>query len=129
MRICSLLPSITEILFALGLGDSVVGVTHECDWPPEAQTKTRLTSSRIRTDSQTSAEIDAQVCQQAGSLYNLDTAALAQIKPDLILTQSLCPVCAVDEKMVREAAARLTPSPRVRAYHPVCLADISAMMR
>jgi iron complex transport system substrate-binding protein len=129
MRICSLLPSITEILFELGLGESVVGVTHECDWPLEAQTKTPLTSSRIHTQECTSAEIDAQVRSEPGSLYDLDTRSLARLAPDLILTQSLCPVCAVDEQMVREAAARLAPAPLVRAYHPTCLTDVVAMIR
>jgi iron complex transport system substrate-binding protein len=129
MRICSLLPSITEILFELGRGDSVVGVTHECDWPPQAQMRSQLTSSRIRTESCTSAEIDAQVRRESGSLYELDATALASLKPDLILTQSLCPVCAVDETQVREAAASLTPVPLVQAYHPMCLADVIAMIR
>jgi iron complex transport system substrate-binding protein len=129
MRICSLLPSITEILFELELGESVVGVTHECDWPPEALSKPQLTSSRINTQNRSSAEIDAQVRLELGSLYNLDAALLEELAPDLVLTQSLCPVCAVDESLVRKVADSLPSRPLVRAYHPTCLADVIATIR
>jgi iron complex transport system substrate-binding protein len=129
MRICSLLPSITEILFELGLGECVVGVTHECDWPPEALSKSQLTSSRIETENCSSAEIDAQVRIDPGSLYNLDVSSLEKLKPDLILTQSLCPVCAVDESLVRRVTESMPSRPRVRAFHPTCLADVLAMIR
>ena len=96
MRICSLLPSITEVLFELGLGDHIVGVTHECDWPAEAMVKPKLTRSRIRGEGCSSSEIDQQVREQAGSLYELDAETLARLQPDFIFTQSLCPVCAAE---------------------------------
>ena len=128
MRICSLLPSIKETLFALGMGDSVVAVTHECDWPPEARTKTPVTCSRIRGEDCSSAEIDQQVREHDGSLYNLDTEMLARLAPDLILTQSLCPVCAVSEATVRATAKELANSPVVFSFQPTCLADVRAMI-
>ncbi|MBI3462251.1 MAG: cobalamin-binding protein [Planctomycetes bacterium] len=129
MRICSLLPSITETLFELGLGNSVVAVTHECDWPPEARTRTPVTRSRIRVEDQSSAQIDQQVREHDGSLYDLDADALARLRPDLILTQSLCPVCAVDETTVRQFAKFLPGEPRVFSYHPTRLADVLAMIQ
>lgn len=128
MRICSLLPSITEILFELGLGDSVVGVTHECDFPQQAQSRVKLTDSRIQGEGRSSAEIDEQVRGQAGSLYELDAHALAQLKPDIIFTQSLCPVCAVDETTVRRVATTLSSQPKVVSYHPTCLSEIFDMI-
>lgn len=97
MRIWSLLPSATEILFALGLGDQVTGVTHECDYPPEANSRHRVTISYIDS-SVSSAEINEQVTRrfQAGKqLYGLDENLLRTDPPDLIVTQDLCPVCAV----------------------------------
>lgn len=129
MRICSLLPSITEILFELKLGDRIVGVTHECDWPPEAQAKPSLTRSRIHGERLTSAEIDSQVRIDPSSLYDLDIERLRELRPELILTQSLCPVCAVDETMVRTVAAHLSPVPEVRSFHPQCLADVLRVIR
>jgi iron complex transport system substrate-binding protein len=126
MRICSLLPSITEILFEIGLGDQVVAVTHECDWPPRAQSIPHVTRSRIQTEHSSSAAIDAQVRAEAGSLYDLDRPLLAELAPDVILTQSLCPVCAVDETMVRDWAAGLAPAPSVHAYHPRTIAEVLA---
>jgi iron complex transport system substrate-binding protein len=129
MRICSLLPSVTEILFEVGLGDCVVGVTHECDWPPEARSKPPVTSSRIETQNCTSAEIDAQVRLDPASLYDLDIHRLESLAPDLILTQSLCPVCAVDESLVRRVAGSLPSHPLVRAYHPTCVADVFQVIR
>lgn len=97
MRIWSLLPSATEILFALGLGEQVTGVTHECDYPPEAATRPRVTVSFIDS-SRPSAEIDAQVTERFQSgrrLYGIDQERLRRDPPDLIVTQDLCPVCAV----------------------------------
>jgi iron complex transport system substrate-binding protein len=128
MRICSLLPSITEVLFELGLGDEVVAVTHECDWPAAARAKPAVTRSRIRTYEQSSAAIDQQVRQHDGSLYELEGDTLAKLRPDLILTQSLCPVCAVDESLVRDTAKALPGQPAVFSYHPTCLADVRRMI-
>lgn len=128
MRICSLLPSITEVLFELGLGDQIVGVTHECDWPPEALARPKLTRSRIPGDGFSSAEIDQHVREQPGSLYDLDGEMLARLRPDIIFTQSLCPVCAVDENTVRDISAALPRPPKVFSYHPTCLREILAMI-
>jgi iron complex transport system substrate-binding protein len=128
MRICSLLPSITETLFELGLGESVVAVTHECDWPPEARTKPAVTRSRIQLEGHSSADVDQQVRDHSGALYDLDTDALARLRPDLILTQSLCAVCAVDETAVRDAAASLPGAPTVASFAPTCLAGVMAMI-
>jgi iron complex transport system substrate-binding protein len=97
MKIWSLLPSATEILFALGLGDEVTGVTHECDYPPGAATKPRVTFSHVDS-SRMSGEIDRQVTERfaAGQqLYGIDVERLRADPPDLIVTQDLCPVCAV----------------------------------
>lgn len=97
MKIWSLLPSSTEILYAIGLGDQVTGVTHECDYPPDAATKPRVTFSHVDS-SKPSAEIDRQVVQhmRAGrQLYNIVEERLRSDPPDLIVTQDLCPVCAV----------------------------------
>jgi iron complex transport system substrate-binding protein len=97
MRIWSLLPSATEILFALGLGDEITGVTHECDYPPEANAKPRVTFSHVDSY-RLSGEIDRQVTERfrAGQqLYGIDEDQLRENPPDLIVTQDLCPVCAV----------------------------------
>ncbi len=124
MRICSLLPSITEILFEIGLGEHVVGVTHECDWPPPARSRPHLTHSRIRGEGCNSAEIDRQVREQTGSLYELDAERLAELRPDIIFTQSLCPVCAMDEIVVRRVAATLSGIPTVYSFCPTCLREV-----
>jgi iron complex transport system substrate-binding protein len=97
MKIWSLLPSATEILFAIGLCDEITGVTHECDYPPEANTKPRVTSSHVDS-SRLSGEIDRQVTERfrAGQqLYGIDEDQLREDPPDLVVTQDLCPVCAV----------------------------------
>src|SRR6476660_3053138 len=97
MRIISLLPSATEICFALGLGDELVGVTHECDYPSAALVKPKITRSKAK-EHLSSADIDSLVRSQldeTGSIYELDLDALEYLKPNLILTQRLCTVCAV----------------------------------
>ena len=97
MRIWSLLPSATEILFALGLGDEVTGVTHECAYPPEAASKLRVTVTSIDS-TRSSREIDEQVTwhfQHGRQLYGIDEERLRADPPDVIVTQDLCPVCAV----------------------------------
>ena len=106
MRIVSLLPSLTELVCNLGRGGDLVGVTHECDYPDEVRKLPHLTRSRIPGAS-SSAEIDALVAGQAGSLYELDERLLAELSPDLILTQEQCDVCAVSEAIVRRAAGCL----------------------
>jgi iron complex transport system substrate-binding protein len=105
VRIVSLLPSATEIVYALGLEDDLVGVTHECDWPPEAVTK-RVVSTSALPHSATPAEIDAAVSASiaAGSpIYRLDADAVRELRPDIVLTQDLCAVCAVPSGHVNKA--------------------------
>lgn len=98
MRICSLLPSATEIVGHLGLTDSLVGVSEECDWPPDVRGLPVVTASRVDPTSLTSAEIDGAVraaVADGSSLYALDERLLDELAPDVILTQDLCTVCAV----------------------------------
>ena len=128
MRIVSLLPALTELVCALGRADWLVGVTHECDFPEGVERLPRLTRGRI-PESLTSAEIDAVVAEQRGSLFELDEALLAELEPDLILTQEQCDVCAIDEATVRRCATRLPGSPRVESVNPVTLAGVFEMFR
>ncbi len=128
MRIASLVPSATEMLFALGLGDQVVAVTHECDYPAEAASLPHLTRSVI-PDGLSSAEIDEAVREHVGSgrhLYELDEAALTELRPDLICTQAVCEVCAVSYDDVRALAGRLPGQPEVISLDPERLADVIA---
>ncbi|MFN2597495.1 MAG: cobalamin-binding protein [Pyrinomonadaceae bacterium] len=132
-RIVSLLPSATEIVCALGLADALVGVTHECDYPPEVVGKPVLTASRISHQTMTGAEIDTAVRAQLdghGSIYDLDEELLRALKPDLILTQELCDVCAVSYKTVERAAARvLDADARVVSLEPNTIRDIFSNVR
>lgn len=124
MRICSLLPSATEIVYALGLGDRLVAVTHECDTPPEAATKPRITRSAIDPATLTSAQIDALVAEHVHEhrgIYQLDRALLEQLDPDLILTQELCEVCAVSYDEVQRAARTLYGERRILSLEPTTL--------
>jgi iron complex transport system substrate-binding protein len=126
MRIASLVPSATEMLFALGLGESVVAVTHECDYPPEAGALPHLTSTVIG-EGLGAAEIDAEVKRLVGEgrpLYELDEAALAAAAPDLIVTQAVCDVCAVAYEDVAAVAARLPGKPAVLRQDPATLAEV-----
>ena len=126
MRVCSLLPSATEIVFALGMGPSLVGVTHECDYPAETAGIPKVTRSHIPPGS-SSAEIDAAVSSTLGaegSLYELDLPLLERLQPDLILTQRLCDVCAVSFDRVQEAVKSLASRPAVMNLEPHSLADI-----
>ncbi|MBI3090751.1 MAG: cobalamin-binding protein [Candidatus Tectomicrobia bacterium] len=127
MTICSLLPSSTEILFALGLGDDVVAVTHECDYPPAARGRPVITGSVLDRKDLPGAEIDARSREQlhgAGSIYHLDTALLHRLAPDLIITQALCEVCAVAYPLVEEAALGLERPARVLALEPTTLDEV-----
>ena len=127
MRICSLLPGATEILFALELGDSIVGVTHECDFPPEAREKRVMVRSVVDSGALTSAEIDLQVSKllSAGkSLYTLDIAGLRAVQPDIIITQGLCEVCALDYDNVVRAARLLAKEPEIISLNPHSLTDV-----
>jgi iron complex transport system substrate-binding protein len=126
MRIASLVPSATEALFALGLGDSVVAVTHECDHPEAATPLPRLTSSVVEPGLEP-AQIDSRVRELVGAgeaLYELDEDALAAERPDLIVTQALCAVCAVSYDDVRTVAARLPGSPAVLSLDPSTLDEV-----
>jgi iron complex transport system substrate-binding protein len=126
MRIASLVPSATEMLFALGLGGDVVGVTHECDHPPAARELPHLTAT-VLPDGLSAGEIDAAVKAVVGegrALYSLDEARLAELAPDLIVTQAICDVCAVSFEDVVEVAARLPGRPRVVQQDPSRLGEV-----
>jgi len=126
MRIASLVPSATEMLFALGLGDEVVAVTHECDYPPAASRLPHLTAT-VLPDGLAAGEIDAAVKAVVGegrALYSLDEARLAELAPDLIVTQAVCDVCAVSFADVVEVAARLPGRPRVLQQDPSSLGEV-----
>lgn len=128
MRIVSLVPNATEILFAIGAGDDVVGVSHECDYPPEARTRPVLTGSAL-TPGMTPNEVDAAVSAQlasGASLYTLDEKRLAELDPDLLFTQELCPVCAVSTAQVGDAVAPMTRCPEVLSLDPTRLEDVLA---
>ena len=120
MRIVSLVPHATELLFALALGDQVVGVTHECDYPDEASRRTRVTRD-VLPPGLSPAEIDAAVrerTERGEAIYALDTEALRALEPDLIVTQALCPVCAVSYDEVVAEAERIVSCPKVIALDP-----------
>ena len=126
MRIASLVPSATEMLFALGLGEQVVAVTHECDYPPEAASKPHLTRTVI-PEGLSAAEIDAEVRRVTGEgrhLYELDEAALSELDVELIVTQAVCEVCAVSFEDVEAVAARLQTRPEVISLDPARLSDV-----
>jgi iron complex transport system substrate-binding protein len=128
MRIVSLLPSATEILFALGVGDDVVGVTFECDWPPEARGR-RIVSTTELPDGLTPGEIDAEVRRRVAAgeaLYRLDEGALADLDPELIVTQDLCEVCALDVADVDAALAHLGCQADVLTLDPSRLDEVIA---
>lgn len=126
MRIVSLVPSATEMLFALGLMDEVVAVTHECDYPPTAATLPRVTRDRLPAGL-TTAQIDAAVKERTlkgESIYELDTALLHELQPDLIITQALCKVCAVSVDDVRAVAEEIDSQPMVVALDPHTLGEV-----
>jgi iron complex transport system substrate-binding protein len=131
MRIVSLVPHATELLFALGLGEDVVGVTHECDHPPAAAALARVTRD-VLPPGLGPGEIDAAVRERtlAGeAIYELDGDALAELEPDLIVTQALCPVCAVPYEQVSELAEELPSRPRVIALDPHTLGETQTDVR
>jgi iron complex transport system substrate-binding protein len=129
MNIISLLPSTTEICYLLGLGDQLVGVTHECDYPPEARSKPHLTRNVLPPGEHSSAEIDRMISERVlhgEPIYDLDHELLAKLEPDLILTQELCDVCAVSYDEVLRAAQALPKVPRVASFEPRSVGDILA---
>ena len=126
MRICSLLPSATEIAYALGLGDSVFGVSHECDFPADAATKPCLLRPRVDPQAMP-AEIDRQVNEiiaRGESIYAVDADLLRSLAPDLILTQDLCHVCAASPDDLATALTRFPRPPQVLSLTPRSLADV-----
>ena len=128
MRIASLVPSATEALFALGFGDDVVAVTHECDWPAATRALPRLTRSAIPPDLPP-AEVDAAVRERTArgeAIYELDRETLERLAPELIVTQAVCPVCAVSYEEVCSVAAGLPGGPAVVSLDPATLGDVLA---
>jgi iron complex transport system substrate-binding protein len=126
-RIVSLLPAATEIVDALGMMDHVVGVSHECNYPASAQTKPRVTACAIADERFSSAEIDRWVSQKLSAgedLFTLDEAKLRELRPDLILTQRLCDVCAPAYGSVTALAQTLPTHPKVLNLEPSTLADV-----
>jgi iron complex transport system substrate-binding protein len=126
VRIVSLLPSATEVLFALGAGEQVVGVTFECDFPAEARSR-RIVSTSALPEGLAPAEIDAAVAQRMAAgedLYRLDAGALADLDADLVVTQDLCAVCAVDVSVVDDALAHLGCRAEVLTLDPMTLDEV-----
>lgn len=126
MRVVSLLPSTTEILFAVGAGDDVVGVTFECDFPSQARSR-RIMSTSTLTEGLSAREIDTQVRQRLAAgedLYRLDAGALRALDPDLVLTQDLCAVCAVDVSTVDAALDYLGCHADVLTIDPGTLSEV-----
>ena len=131
MRIVSLLPSTTEILFAIGAGDDVVGVTFECDFPAEARTR-RIVSTSAMPEGLTPREIDDFVVgamARGDDLYHLDEGALAGLDADLVVTQDLCAVCAVDVSVVDDALAHLGCTAQVLTIDPHTLDEVFTSIR
>lgn len=129
-RIVSLLPSTTEIVCAVGLEDCLVGITHECDYPPKVRQKPVLTRSILGNPDLTSAEIDAAITDllraghSPGSIYHIDAEILRAVQPDLILTQRLCDVCAVSFSEVQRAVASIGGECRVVSLEPATVSEI-----
>jgi iron complex transport system substrate-binding protein len=126
MRIVSLVPSATEMLFALGLGPDIIAVTHECDYPPAALELPKITRD-VLPGGMSAAEIDAAVKERtlAGeSIYELDADLLGDLRPDLIVTQALCSVCAVSFDDVRAIAEEIDPRARVISLDPHTVGEV-----
>src|SRR5712691_8366589 len=131
MRIASLLPSATEIVCALGMEQELVGVTHECDFPPSLGAKPVLTKS-VLSGGSSGVEVDRHIrelAHQGSSIYSLDAGRLMALQPDLILTQELCEVCAVSYPIVKRAARRLGSSPQLVSLEPESLDDVFENVR
>ncbi len=126
MRIVSLLPSATEIVYALGLEDDLVGVTHECDWPPEAKDKRHVSFSELPPSADPS-EVDRLVSASLGDghpIYGLDNEAIRELRPDLVISQDLCAVCAVPSGHVNEALDILGCRAEVVSLDPSSLHEV-----
>jgi len=132
MRVVSLLPAATEIVAALGLAESLVGISHECDYPAGLESKPRVTHCEIYGQGLTSAVVDRWVNETLtarGNLYTLDEPLLRELAPEVILTQQLCDVCAVGFGSVAAFAATLPKKPRIVNLEPSSLADILSDIR
>jgi iron complex transport system substrate-binding protein len=132
MRICSLVPTATEILFALGLGESLVGVSAQCELPADADGIARVVELTVKLDGCSSAEVDAIIRQRlrdGAPLYHVDAARLAALRPELIVTQELCDVCAIGAADVRQAISSLRPSPRIISLHAHTLLGVFEEIR
>jgi iron complex transport system substrate-binding protein len=131
MRIVSLVPHATELLFALGLGDDVVAVTHECDFPSDARRLPQVTRD-VLPPGLSAGEIDAAVrerTQEGRAIYELDERRLTELEPDLIVTQELCAVCAVSYDDVVKVAERIPSTPKVIALDPTTLGEAMGDIR
>ncbi|HKQ38596.1 MAG TPA: cobalamin-binding protein [Verrucomicrobiae bacterium] len=131
-RIVSLLPAATEIAAALGLMDNVVGVSHECDFPDEANVRPRVTRCPVHNRGLTSKEVDEWVrraLRENGTIYTIDERLLRELRPDVILAQKLCDVCAVGYGTVARLAETLPNQPRVVSLEPSSLSDIFGDIR
>src|SRR4051812_13588197 len=131
VRIASLVPSATEMLFALGLGSGVVAVTHECDYPEEAAELPHLTRSVI-PEGLSAPQIDREVrerTERGDAIYELDADELRELEPDLIVTQAVCEVCAVSFEDVTKVAAGMDPKPEVLSLDPTTLGEVIADIR
>lgn len=131
-RIVSFLPSATEMVCALGLGDQLVGITHECDYPPEVEGKPVVVRNVLPIEKMTQPEIDAAVTQRMReglSLYDVDEQLLQELAPDLILTQNLCQVCAPSGNEVTQLLAKLPKKPEVLWLTPKSLEEIFDNLR
>lgn len=127
MRICTFLPSATEIVYMLGLGDSLYGVSHECDFPSGAVGKPKVVRSRFDPETLSSAEIDKLVTEmmmRGENIYEVDEDTLTEARPDLVITQQLCEVCAVSFEDVQQAVQRLDSPPDVLSLDPHGIDDV-----
>lgn len=131
-RIVSFLPSATEIACALGLADSLVGITHECDYPPEIRSKPVVVRNVLPIEQMSQSEIDRAVAErlrQGQSLYQIDEELLRELAPDLILTQNLCQVCAPSGNEVSQVLKALTHTPEILWLTPQSLSEIFGNVR
>ena len=127
MRICSFLPSATEIVYLLVLGDSLHAVSHECDFPAEALGKPKVVRSRFDSDNLSSGEIDrivTDMMMRGENIYEVDADILAAARPDLVITQQLCEVCAVSFEDVQHAVSTLEPVPTILSLDPHRIDDV-----
>ena len=127
MRICTFLPSATEIVYMLGLGDSLYGVSHECDFPSDALDKPKVVRSRFDPDTLSSSEIDKLVTEmmmQGENIYEVNEDTLTEAQPNLVITQQLCEVCAVSFEDVQQAVQRLDSPPEVLSLDPHSIDDV-----